>query len=179
MRAKSTTSKYGTVAILLHWVTAAAIIALVASGFKAASLSDANAKVSLLRIHALLGGSVLFLTLARIAWWLFFDDKPASLPSTRLQHWIATAVHAFFYVIILGVAASGIGMLALSGAGEILFGSASGPLPDFWNYAPRLPHGVGGRVLIGLFILHAAGALYHQFVLRDRILSRMGLGRMK
>lgn len=71
------------------------------------------------------------------------------------------------------MAASGIGMLALSGAGAILFAGASGTLPDFWAYPPRVPHGIGAWLLVTLFVLHAGAALYHQFVKRDRLLRRM------
>jgi cytochrome b561 len=50
-------------------------------------------------------------------------------------------------------------------------------LPDFMLYPPRIGHGLGAMVLIALVLAHVAAALYHQFVLRDRLLARMGLGR--
>jgi cytochrome b561 len=31
--------------------------------------------------------------------------------------------------------------------------------------------------MMALVAIHVAAALYHQFVLRDRLLARMGLGR--
>ncbi len=37
-------------------------------------------------------------------------------------------------------------------------------------------HGTGGWILLGLWILHVAGALKHQFVDRRRELARMGVG---
>jgi cytochrome b561 len=125
-----------------------------------------------------LGGiAVLTLTLFRIAWWWFADQKP--LPAPGLPRWqerAAKAVHILFYVVVLGMTASGIGMMLLSGAGPAVFG-APDSLPDFWSYPPRAPHGIGGRLLAALVVIHAAAALYHQFGRRDRILWRMGLGR--
>lgn len=178
MLLKSTPDRYGSVAILIHWLAAALIIALLASGFRAADTLDPAAKSALLRLHAIGGIAVLILTLGRIAWWLFGDRKPLPIPGTSsLLNRTARAVHVLFYVVILGMAASGIGMMLLSGAGAVLFGAGGGTLPDFWDYTPRIPHGLGARVFVALLVLHVGGALYHQFVRGDRLLARMGLGR--
>ena len=64
-------------------------------------------------------------------------------------------------------------MVALSGAGAVLFDAASAALPDFWAYLPRIPHGIGARLVIALVALHVGAALYHQFVCRDGLLQRM------
>ncbi len=177
MQWKSTLDRYGAVAIAIHWITAFLIVAMLATGFRAAGTVDPVAKAAILRFHAAAGVSVLLLTLARIAWWWFADRKPASIEGAPSpQDRLASAVHVLFYVLILGLAASGVGMMILSGAGQIIFGGAPGPLPDFWNYPPRLPHGIGARVILALFVLHVGAAFYHQFVLRDRLLARMGLG---
>lgn len=178
MRVRSTSDQYGAVAILLHWLAAAMIVALLVSGFRAADTTDLAAKAPLLRLHAVAGVLILILTLGRVAWWLLADRKPLPVAgSSPLQTRIAAAVHVLFYVFILGMAASGIGMMALSGAGAVVFGAAGGSLPDFWIYPPRIPHGLGARLLVALLVLHVCGALYHQFVLRDRALARIGLGR--
>lgn len=178
MRLKSTSDRYGAVAILIHWVAAALIVALLISGFRAANMTDPIAKAFVLRAHAVMGVSVLVLTLARIGWWWFADRKPAPVAGMSvLMTRVSAAAHILFYVLILGMAASGIGMMILSGAGEILFGGAKGALPDFWNYPPRIPHGIGARVLTALLVLHVGAALYHQFIRGDRLLGRMGIGR--
>jgi cytochrome b561 len=178
MAVKSTTDRYGTVAIAIHWVAAALIVALLVSGFRVSGAADPAAKAAFLRFHAAMGAAILALTLARIAWWWFADRKPLPVADQPpLLHRAASAVHLVFYVVIIGLAASGIGMMVLSGAGPIVFGGASGALPDFWNYPPRVPHGIGVRVLIALLILHVGGALYHHFVRGDRLLARMGIGR--
>ena len=70
------------------------------------------------------------------------------------------------------MAASGIGMFVLSGAGPIVFGS-EGNLPDFTQYLPRVPHSIGARAMVALLVLHAGAALYHHFVKRDATLRRM------
>jgi cytochrome b561 len=86
-------------------------------------------------------------------------------------------VHVLFYIVILGMIASGIGMIALSGAAPMIFGAERTLLPDFWKYPPRLPHGIGARLLLALIVLHAGAALYHHFVRRDGLLRRMWFSR--
>lgn len=175
---KSTPERYGRVAIAMHWASALLIIGLLIAGFRAAGLTDSAAKVPLLQIHAPVGAAVLVLTLARICWWLFADrkpDDPAGVP--HLQARAAKAVHVLLYVAILGLAGSGIAMMVLSGAGDILFGTAPGPLPDFWDFAPRYGHRAMAALMAGLLALHVGAALYHQFIRKDRLFARMGVGR--
>ena len=177
MALKSTHTKYGTVAVSIHWLSALAIIAMLGSGFRATSLSDSAAKASTLTMHVTLGSLVLILTLARLAWWFWADKKP--LPPIGDPAWQAMgakAVHVLFYIVILGMAASGIGMIALSGAADILFGGAAHPLPNFWDFLPRVPHGLGARLMIALFVLHVGAALFHHFVKKDGLIRRMWFG---
>jgi cytochrome b561 len=175
---KSSPDRYGRVAILVHWVSAVLIIGLMIAGFRAANMTDPAAKAALLRIHAPMGTLVLVLTLARIGWWLLADrrpEEPAGMPP--LQALAAKAVHGLLYVAILGLAASGIAMMVLSGAGDILFGTAPGPLPDFWDTTPRYGHAAMAFLLTALLALHVGAALYHQVILKDWLMARMGVGR--
>ena len=171
---KSTPKKYGAVAVTVHWLTALLIAGLLISGNRMDGMADSAAKAQLLMIHAPVGVLIGLLTLFRIFWWWRFDSKPEPVGTTPAwQERAAQGVHVLFYVVILGMAASGIGMMVLSGAGDIVFGGASGPLPDFGNYAPRAPHGIGARVMIALLVLHAGAALYHHFFLKDGLIGRM------
>ncbi|MBG6147788.1 cytochrome b561 [Labrenzia sp. EL_142] len=175
---KSSPTSYGSVAVSIHWITAILIVALLASGFRAASLDATSAKAGILAAHASMGITVLLLTLLRIAWWVFVDKKP--IDQTNSPAWqaiTAKSVHILLYVVVLGMVASGIGMLALSGAGEIVFGGSEASLPDFWNYKPRVPHGIGARALLVLLALHVGAAFYHQFIKKDGSFRRMWFGR--
>ncbi|MCY3768017.1 MAG: cytochrome b/b6 domain-containing protein [Gammaproteobacteria bacterium] len=95
---------------------------------------------------------------------------------TPWQDRASRIVHCLFYVVILGMAASGIGMMVLSGAAPIIFGGSTETLPDFWEFRPRVPHGIGARILILLFVLHAGAALHHHFSRHDGLLARMWYG---
>ena len=175
MSVKSTNTHYGTVAVSIHWLSAGLIVALLALGFRASDTLDPVAKASILQIHAVLGVTILLLTLSRIVWWRL-DAKPSAIgDGPRWQELSAKAVHVLFYIVIIGMAASGIGMFALSGAAPIVFGG-EGNLPDFNLYPPRVPHGIGARAMIILLVLHAGAALYHHFIKRDAMLRRMWFG---
>jgi cytochrome b561 len=173
MRLMSTTERFGGIAIAFHWVSAALLAVLLGSGFAAAATLHPIAKVGILRVHVLLGIALLALTLARVVWWRF-DRKPPPLSAMpRLQERAAKVVHVLFYVLILGMTATGIGTLALSGAGRHIFGAATGPLPDLWKYQPRLEHWIGARVLLVLLAVHIGAALYHHAIRGDGLLRRI------
>lgn len=173
MPTKSSTTHYGTVAVTIHWLSALLILILVGSGFRATGMEDVASKVGILQFHAPLGVAILLLTLGRIGWWLFADKKPASVPMPKWQDRSSRTVHFLFYVVILGMTASGIGMMVLSGAGPIIFGGDATLLPDFWDYLPRTPHGIGARLILALFVIHAGAALYHHILKKDGLLGRM------
>lgn len=177
MRLKSTTDRYGAVAIAFHWVSALLILVLLGTGFVAAGMQDMATKASLLTGHATAGSIFLLLTLARIGWWLFADRRPVDPAGTpAIQAKAAHGVHLVLYLLVLVMAASGIAMLAMSGAAAILFFGAPGALPDFTVYPPRAAHGIGAFALAALIVLHVAAALHHQLIRRDRLMARMGLG---
>lgn len=174
---KSTPTKYGTIAITIHWLCAILILAQLGSGFRAAGLTEDNAKSDILLVHMVAGFVILLLMLVRLAWWAFADNKPASPPNDPAwQTASAKAVHYLFYIVVFGMVACGIGLVVLSGAGPILSGETSGPLPNFQDYLPRAPHGLGARLLVLLILVHAGAALYHQFIKKDGLLWRMWYG---
>lgn len=177
MRPKSKTKKNGRVAVAIHWISAALIVVLMASDLRAAATVDPTAKAAILRAHAPLGIAILVLTLVRFVWWRFDRRPPPIAVMPRAQELAARAVHTLFYVAIVFMAATGIGMFVLSGAGAIVFGSAAGGLPDFWRYQPRIEHWLAARLMLGLLALHIGAALYHHFILRDRLIRRILPGR--
>lgn len=174
---KSTPTQYGSVAVTIHWLSAIFILAMLGSGFRAASMTESAAKEAVLMFHVPLGIFILGLTLFRLFWWWRVDQKPRPVDGDPAwQRVTAKAIHVLFYVVILGMAASGIGMLALSGAGGVLFGESLQPLPNFSEFLPRVPHGLGARLMVALFALHAGAALYHHFIKRDGLIWRMWFG---
>jgi cytochrome b561 len=108
---KSSIDRYGAVAIAVHWILAAAILALFTLGFLAANIADPALKAGLLRGHVPLGILALALTVFRIVWW-FFDRRPS--PLLGLPGWQAVSeriVRVLLYVLILVMGASGIAVM--------------------------------------------------------------------
>ena len=176
MSARSASDRYGSVAIAIHWLTALAILALLVLGLAAANSSDGATKAALLRAHVPLGVAVLALTIFRIVWW-FIDRRPSPPPGLpRWQISVERVVRVLIYAAIVLLGASGIAMIALSGAGAVLFGGQPGPLPDFWTYPPLRAHLTAAIALVALVCLHVAAALYHHLYRQDRLLARMGVG---
>lgn len=174
---KSRPDRYGSVAVTIHWLSALAILALIGSGFGAATSADPAAKLGLLQLHVPLAITVLVLTLARIAWWVFADRKPDPIAGTsRLQDVGARGVHLLLYGALFLLFGSGIGLLTMSGAGNVLV-TGTGVLPDFTQFAPHAAHLAGALLLIVLLAAHVGAALYHQLVRRDNIFRRMWYGR--
>jgi len=89
---------------------------------------------------------------------------------------MARGLHVVFYIVTLGMVASGIGMMILSGAAPAVFGTPGAVLPNFTDYPPRVPHGLGAFLLVALLAFHAGAALYHQFIRDDGLLRRMWYG---
>lgn len=175
---KSTPSHYGAVPVTIHWLTALLILMAIITGFRAAGSIDPAAKAALLRVHIPAAIIILLLTIGRIVWWFFLDKKPLPVQgSPAWQERLARAVHVLFYVVILGMVASGIGMIVLSGVGPTIFDGTGTTLPNFHLYPPRVPHGLGANLLLGLLLAHIGAALYHQFVRRDVLLWRMWYSR--
>jgi cytochrome b561 len=173
MSMKSTSTRYGSVAVAIHWTTAMAVVLTFIAGLVMAN--SAVVATQLLVAHIVLGLSVFALTLLRIVWWLAADDRPP-LPADqpRAQQLAAKTVHALLYVILILMATSGIMTLVLSGAiPAILSGT---PVPDFSELVPRVAHGIMSKLLLALLAAHIGAALYHQFIRRDRLLARMGIG---
>jgi cytochrome b561 len=177
MGLKSTSTRYGSVAIAIHWVSALAIVGLLVSGtiMAGAGVGEAN-KGTILPVHATVGALVFLLTLLRLAWWAWGDRRPEPVSGQpRVQAMAARIVHGLLYAGIVVLGASGIATLVLSGAIPALLSGA--PLPDFSSLLPRVTHGLVSKAMIALLVAHVGAALFHQFIRRDRLLARMGLGR--
>ncbi|MGI9350080.1 MAG: cytochrome b [Rhizobiaceae bacterium] len=48
---------------------------------------------------------------------------------------------------------------------------------DFNSVFARMVHGILTKLLIALIGLHVVGALYHQFIVKDRLFARIWFGK--
>lgn len=174
----SKVTRYHPLLVGLHWLLA--FLVLGALGFGTVLAHTANTdpnKIEMLQKHMGAGMAILVLMLVRlVVRRRSAHPEKASTGNPWLDR-LAWLSHRLFYVAVLGQAASGLIMALQSGAiGFVYFNQGTLP-PDFWAFPVRYLHYGFSRLLIALVALHVAGALYHTFVLRDRLLRRMGFGR--
>ena len=171
-----TLEKYSALRIALHWL----MVLLVVGVYATINLSDAfpkgsSARDGLKTWHFMLGLSVLALVLIRVlARWA--QPGPPELPGPDWQMWLARAVHWGLYVFMIGMPLAGWLILSTAGKPVPFFGFELPALlaPD--KALSRQIKDVHGAVAtIGYFVigLHAAGALFHHYVLKDSTLRRM------
>ncbi len=177
MTLRNTSTRYGAVSQLLHWVIVALVAIQVVLGFTGAELPVGIERLITLARHKSLGMTILALMLARLAWRLAnpVPDLPAQMPA--LERRLARIAHWLFYGLLLtlpvvGWIASSASNLTVSWFGLFTF-------PDLVDTDPVLAkqakavHAVLARGLLALIALHAGAALRHHFLLRDDVLRRM------
>jgi cytochrome b561 len=182
----SQTTRYSTVAIVLHWLTAALILYMLIFGEDLIRRQD-GAPISALdwgpTAHASWGIVVLLLTLVRLFWRM--GHQPPSLPTT-MKSWEVTLsriTHGIFYVLMLGTPI--LGLFAFSAYTTHHAGAETASFFKLFNvnFLPNIGewtmglHGLATKLIWAFLALHVLAGLKHQFVDRDNILSRMWFGK--
>ncbi|QKO20572.1 cytochrome b [Rhodoferax sp. BAB1] len=168
------TFRYAKSQIAIHWLAAALIVFLLVTGtFVLAELPNTPAKTGNLRIHMILGALAGLFVITRIVL-----RKRLPAPPSSAGDKLARAGHLALNLVVLLLAVSGTVLALQSGAFDAVFGAGSLP-EDFRQFTPRQIHGLASRVAMGLIALHMLAALYHQFIVKDGLLARMGLGSRK
>jgi cytochrome b561 len=187
MTIANTQTRYGAVAMTLHWLIALAIIINIALGLYFPDLprSDPN-KFALLQLHKSIGLTVLVLSLARLGWRLINPVPPLPANMPTILKWAAHGSHFLLYFLIIAIPLSGWLLVSSSPLGlpTMYFGVVEWPnLPGFADMTREarrpLSHEFGAVHVylawsaIVLVPIHIGAALYHQFIRHDNILMRM------
>lgn len=173
-------TRYHPFLVTLHWLLAFAVLLALGMGtFVLSEIPNTSPdKVDGLGDHMTVGIAILALMLIRLAVRLFTDKPQRATTGNPLLDRVALLTHYGFYVLVILMAASGIGIAVLAGLPDIVFFGSGAPLPEtFTTYPPRIVHGIVAKLLIALIALHVGAALFHQFVRRDWLLSRMWFGQ--
>ena len=179
----NTKARYGSVAQILHWITAGLILFLLPLGIFMHELPYSTSeeiayKAWFYSLHKTLGMTVLTVAIIRIIWALV-STKPAPMyPERKLETFAAETIHWILYVSILLVPLTGyIHHAASSG-----FAMIWGPFPDSVAFIPKsedlskfsgVMHWILAMMMAGSIALHIAGALKHVVIDRDGTLARM------
>jgi cytochrome b561/polyisoprenoid-binding protein YceI len=182
-------SRYATVAIALHWIIALAIAIQVSLAWRFVG-DHSPTGFALTQLHKSIGITILLLSVLRLAWRLANPPPPEPAGLATWEKVLSQIVHWGFYVIMIGMPLTGWIMVSASRIQipTLLYGVIPWPnIPGMAGLAPHakhLWHGIGenGHGLLayglyGLFGLHVAGALKHQFLEPDvPVLPRMAPG---
>jgi cytochrome b561 len=178
MRLRNSAEGYGAVSQMMHWFTVALVILAWLLGEFDDVFPKGPARAAGLFVHISAGLSVIGILVLRLLWRL--ADPPPPTEKTILGEWLDRAgrlVHYVLYALLVAVPISGIVLQFARGDSLPLFGLAEIVSP--WTrdraFARSVKeiHEVTANALVILAAFHAAAALVHHWVLRDRTLLRM------
>jgi cytochrome b561 len=179
MQWRNTVSRYGFVAIALHWIIAAGIIAQYFLAEAAEDHEVANGgTLSAADVHTSIGITILGLALIRVFWRLI-EPPPARPPSMKsYEIALARAAHLAFYGLLFALPLSGWALTTAESEPVRYFGLFELPQLRIVGGEVREEqleevHEVLFNVLVGLAVLHVVAALKHHFFDRDNVLRSM------
>ena len=175
---RNTAKNYGVMAIALHWLVALVVVGLFTLGVWMTGLTyydDWYRRAP--DIHKSIGILLFFVMLARVVWRasnVVPDDEPGI---GTLQRRIAHGVHLLLYLLLFAIMVSGYFISTADGKPIQVFGLFSVPatvsdIPNQEDFAGAV-HWYLALTLIAFVVLHAAAALKHHFIDRDRTLKKM------
>jgi len=184
MQIFSSSLRYGAIARSLHWVTVLLVIVAWLLGIGGDTLPGKPAQAAGLFVHITAGLLVIVLTVMRLLWRGVDSPPDAERGDGPYARWVLLAAklaHLGLYGLLIVVPLVGIGVQFAHGNSLPLFGLYQIASPWFVDraFARSLKevHEWLANMLIVLAFLHAAAALLHHWVWRDRTLIRMLPGR--
>jgi cytochrome b561 len=180
-------SRYNSGAIMLHWVIALMILTNIGLAWWFNTLHG-TAKVEPVQLHKSIGITVLVLSVIRLGWRLAVPVPKLPAYVTGWEKWLAQTVHVLFYVIMFGLPLTGWAFTSASPLIHVFPIVLYHVIP--WPTLPVLStlphdqmktahalflagHGLLAKLAYGLIVLHVAGALKHQFINNDDVVTRM------
>tara|TARA_B100001093_G_C26334295_1_gene803207 strand:+ start:55 stop:588 length:534 start_codon:yes stop_codon:yes gene_type:complete len=172
---RNSSSEYGLVSKLLHWITFILLIGQVPIGFYLVELEFSEQRINLENIHILIGISIFYFVLIRLIWKLFNPSPKTKYEFFKGQFLIAKTNHLLLYICIFAITISGI--LKKLYMGEKLnffifqyaFKNSNFQLADSFY----LVHIYANYLLIGLVSIHILAVITHHFIFKDKIIKKM------
>ncbi|HLI10038.1 MAG TPA: cytochrome b [Alphaproteobacteria bacterium] len=178
MQLRNSPERYGAVAQALHWAVVILVLLAWATGTFGDELPRGAARTAGLFVHISAGLAVLAFAAMRLFWRAV--DPPPPSEKTVLGRWAercATLAHYALYALLIAIPIVGITIQFARGNPLPVFGlfEVGSPWSADRAFAHSLKevHELLANGLLALAGLHAAAALIHHWVLRDRTLLRM------
>lgn len=177
MNNSSSSSRYHTLSIALHWLMFLLVAAVYAFiEFRVLFDKGSEPRETMKALHFMFGMSVFFLVWLRLLA-RFIYARPQISPAPHIaQQWAAKVVHWLLYAFLIGMPLAGWLILSAKGRTVPFFGlelpaligpdkALSGEIQDW--------HAIVGEIGYYVIGLHALAALFHHYVLRNNTLRRM------
>ena len=177
MELKNTLSSYGAVSKALHWLMGITFIHLIGVGLWMSDLESSDLKWFVYGLHKSLGVTILALVALRLIWRLINSVPRMPVDTTKWERNAARLVHFGLYALMFAMPISGWIMSSAGGHAVTFFDLFQ--LPAIVEKSKELgnlawnAHGYLGYVAIALIVLHTIAALYHHFIRKDDVLTRM------
>ncbi|HXJ03067.1 MAG TPA: cytochrome b [Micropepsaceae bacterium] len=158
-----------------HWIIFALIAAQYLVGSVMPHIGRNTQDEGWVAWHFSLGAAILFFIVLRLIWRVMRPVPLLEMPGWQTR--VASLTHAGLYLLILVMCILGWAAVGDRGWSVYLFGFI--PLPALaakgtpWAHTAGDIHDTLVYVLLAFIVLHILAAVYHQFVLRDRVLARM------
>lgn len=166
---------YGVVARTLHWLTVLLIVSQFVIGWIMPDVHKDTRPIGLIAWHLGIGATLVAVTVLRVVWRLTHRPPPDVLPPFLDK--VSSLIHFSLYIGLLLVPL--LGWINASSRGWTVRLAGVVPYPSLsmtgsaFGHSMGDVHGILAWVLFALILLHVAGALFHRFVLQDRVLQRM------
>lgn len=178
MQLQNSSTHFGAIAVSLHWLVALTVFGLFALGLWMTELDyyDSWYKQGPWW-HKSIGIMLFFVVIVRLCWRVL-NPPPAALSSQKpWEIKLAHMAHLLMYFLLLAIMISGYLISTADNRAIEVFGWFEVPatitsLPKQEDIAGWV-HLILASTLIGLVVLHAAAALKHHFIDRDRTLKRI------
>jgi cytochrome b561 len=163
---------YDTITIVLHWATVSLVVVLWILGQTSDWWPRGPIRGTSWSLHVTLGFVLAAVLLIRIIWRLGPGQALPS-PDSGILRILARGTHLLLYGLLLIVV--GLGIANAFVRGYNLFEVMA--LPQIGDRALRRPltqwHGLAANAILIVALLHAAAGVFHQYILKDRLLWRM------
>ena len=175
MKLFNSTSGYGLLAKLFHWVTFIVLIIQVPFGFYLVGMEFSDRRIDLESIHILIGISIFYFVLIRLIWKMINPRPKKWKEFFSGQNLIASFNHFLLYLSIFAISISGV--LKKLYMGEKLnfllfqyaFKETDFQLADSFYVI----HIYANYLLLGLISLHILAVITHHLVFKEKILKKM------
>lgn len=174
--------RYDNVAVTLHWLIAALLLAQLFIGFTFSGMERGDARTEVFAWHRTLGFATGALMLLRLGWRLVKRPPPFPAETRAWERVASRIVHLGLYAVLLALPLTGwiyvsTGSTAAATGVTTLIGGIPFPilpgLPSDWHGPSARVHKLLVLLALALMLLHVAAAMKNRWFDKARLANRM------